>query len=191
MTYHNAQTTDTLTGELRDDVLDFIRAKTTIDIKEVRGECHGEWDGCEIVAGTVFVSLDSPPQIGDFLHEIGHVATTPYLLRQYMSGDLSGGFLEMCCQDQPDPLGTMRVWSDDNAATCWGLMVCRALSIDGDLMFRNGYDSMFAPWGPSHTGFQHYQEFSGSNRNRFSVAAYHLGLSPKAGLPFDRWEVQA
>lgn len=179
-----------LTGKFRDDILHFIRARTTIEIQDVLEECDGEWSGCEILQGRILVSIDSPPHIGDFLHEVGHVATTPYVLRQYMSRDLSGGFHELCTDYQLDPVGPIRAWSDDDAATCWGLMLCRALAIDGSLMFRNGYESKYAPWGPSHIGFQHWQSFDKFSRNRFSVAAYHLGFSQKAGLNFDRWEVE-
>lgn len=174
-------------------IVNFVRENTAIGVVEVPRIVDGMWDGCKIYEGQIVISTTNPPHLGNLLHEIGHIASTPPAIRSLMSSheeldyDFGEDFLQAAIEYQR-PL-VVKGWSDDDAATYWAAMAAIEIGLCSSLPFQQGYEQRAISWGmPGHKGFDRWQAFL-INGCRFRKAAYHLGLAPANQNTMLRWEV--
>jgi hypothetical protein len=156
---------------------------------------YSMWDGIALNEGYLYVNPDIA-NAGDLLHEAGHLVTIPSKLRALINGDLGSNpeFLKSLCEYGAtfDPV---RSFSDDDAATYWGVCALQTMKLDIKTMFENGYTTEFRSEQKDQE-IASYVEIARQSRSRFSVAAHYAGLldsNPRANLNgnpmIDRWDI--
>jgi hypothetical protein len=182
--------------------IDFIdrntRVNCAIDHTIQRDEPTAMWPGISLVKGALFVNPDIA-DVGDFLHEVGHLVTVPMYIRYRMTGEI-GNDLDIITElfQYGKSFSPCRSPSDDDAATYWAVCMCKELGFSLRLPFENGYDNEWDNEELKGSDIMDYVRTVQYPRSRFSVAAYHAGLlnenpheSSGTAPPLDRWDIES
>jgi hypothetical protein len=188
----------TNSDKMFDQCLDFIARNTCVKCTiDLTGDLTAMWNGISLCEGQIFLNPDVA-DIGDFLHEVGHLVTVPMNIRSRLTGEIgnSESIVNELLQygKSFDPIRTP---SDDDAATYWAVCVCQTLGYNIRLPFENGYTTEFNR-EKREKDIREYTTIVQLHRSRFSVAAYYAGLldkMPKVNCEnknpmIDRWDIE-
>jgi hypothetical protein len=154
--------------------IDFVRSKG-IEVVETNTIAEPFFDGVGAESGVVLVN-PLIANVGDFLHEAGHIATMPESLRPMANGDFCNEGIHLKCFQYAEENGLAACPGDDDAATYWAFCACRAAGLDDRIPFLRGYqEEGYELWQTCCLGV-------GFNMgSRFSVPFYYLRMIEKKG----------
>ena len=172
-------------------ILKFIGQNTQIEVSDHQQLTslileNSLWKGIGIVSGSVYVATEIA-DYGDFLHDLGHIATVPKRYRQYLTGNFDDAVAEKilsAAQIESDDYHYLHYGCDDSA-TYWGFLACKYLNLDPLPLFNNYGDE---------SKLQHEVcelSYGTKSQSRFSTALYHSQLlsSPRS-TEIIAWDIE-
>ncbi len=163
-----------------DRVIEFVTQNTDISVSldlTIRySDPLSFWAGIVLDHGEIRIN-PRLADIGNFIHDLGHIATCPPELRQFATGKMGADFRREIerydrqnCDTSNKRFGADND-IDDDAATYWGVLLSIEIGIPTEVVFNQGF---------GEDGYELYQACMDAYNHHapsiFSTALYHRGL---------------
>jgi hypothetical protein len=177
-----------------DRVIEFVTQTTdipvSIDLSIRCGDPLSFWTGISLDRGKITVN-PRLADLGNFIHDLGHIATCPPALRQFATGKMGADFRrEIEWLDRQNSNTSSRRFGadediDDDAATYWAVLLSIELGLPTGVVFDRGFGADADKLYQSCIEAYHHHAPS-----VFSTALYCRGLleSPTAREPI-AWDL--
>ena len=165
-------------------IIEFVTQNTDIPVSidwAIRwGDPLSFWTGIVLDCGEIRVN-PRLADLGNFIHDLGHIATCPPALRQFATGKLGADFRrEIDRFDRQNGNTSNKRFGadddiDDDAATYWGVLLSIELGLPTGAVFNQGFGE------DAHRLYQSCMDaYDHHAPSVFSTALYHRGLLESA-----------